>query len=185
MRSHSLLGLTFARKLTRPPVGQTITKNNVPAITVGLVYRCGDGPAATVSTSAEAGYSCGGCERRVSNRSGKLKTTSRAGPLDPHEVKAARQKEIQYLWDMEVYACSIEAESRTPTGRNPVGLEWIDTNKGSAEAPRYRSRFGGAPQRGRTDLLGNTSRGNSSSSTLCCQSGRRFSRRRPFLDLHR
>ena len=24
-------------------------------------------------------------------------------PLDPREVKAARQKEIQYLWDMEVY----------------------------------------------------------------------------------
>ena len=23
----------------------------------------------------------------------------KGGPLDPHEVKAARQKEIQYLWD--------------------------------------------------------------------------------------
>ena len=26
-------------------------------------------------------------------------------------------------------------------GRNPIGLKWIDTNKGSAEAPRYRSRL--------------------------------------------
>ena len=56
----------------------------------------------------------------------------KGGPLDPREVKAARQKEIQYLWDMEVYEYSTEAV---------VGLKWIDTNKGSAEAPRYRSRL--------------------------------------------
>ena len=65
----------------------------------------------------------------------------KGGPLDPHEVKAARQKEIQYLWDMKVYEYSTEAESRARTGRKPVGLKWIDTNKGSAEAPRYRSRL--------------------------------------------
>ena len=65
----------------------------------------------------------------------------KGGPLDPREVKAARQKEIQYLWDMEVYECSTEAESKARAGRNPVGLKWIDTNKGSAEAPRYRSRL--------------------------------------------
>ena len=65
----------------------------------------------------------------------------KGGPLDPREVKAPRQKEIQYLWDMEVYEYSTEAEARARTGRNPVGLKWIDTNKGSAEAPRYRSRL--------------------------------------------
>ena len=42
---------------------------------------------------------------------------------------------------MEVYEYSTEAESRARTGRNPVGLKWIDTNKSSAEAPRYRSRL--------------------------------------------
>ena len=62
-------------------------------------------------------------------------------PLVPREVKAARQKEIQYLWDMEVYEYSTEADSRARTGRNLVGFKWIDTNKGSAEAPRYRSRL--------------------------------------------
>ena len=45
----------------------------------------------------------------------------KGGPLDPHEVEAARQKEIQRSWD-RVY-------------------EWIVTKKGSAEAPRYRSRL--------------------------------------------
>ena len=61
------------------------------------------------------------------------------GPLDPHEVEIAREKEIKYLWDMEVYEYSTEAEATARTGRNPVGLKWIDTNKGSAETPRYRS----------------------------------------------
>ena len=62
------------------------------------------------------------------------------GPLDPREVKAARQEEIHYLWDMEVYY-STEAEARARTGCNQVGLKWIDTNKGRDEAPRYRSRL--------------------------------------------
>ena len=42
---------------------------------------------------------------------------------------------------MEVYEYSTKAEARARKGRNPVGLKWIDTNKGSAEAPRYRSRL--------------------------------------------
>ena len=78
----------------------------------------------------------------------------------------------------EVYEYSTEAEARTRTGRKPVGLKWIDTNKGSAEAPRYRSRLvcsEGAPQRGRTHLLSNPSDGNSTNPTLCCVPGRRFS----------
>ena len=40
-----------------------------------------------------------------------------------------------------MYEYSTEAESRTRSGRNPAGLKWIDTNKGSAEAPRYRLRL--------------------------------------------
>ena len=60
----------------------------------------------------------------------------KGGPLDPRAVKNAREKEIEYLWDMEVYEYSTEAEARARTGRNPVGLKWIDTHKGSAEAPR-------------------------------------------------
>ena len=66
----------------------------------------------------------------------KAEDNVKGGLVDPREVKAARQKEIQCLWDMEVYEYSTEAESRAPTGRNPVGLEWIDTNKGSAKALR-------------------------------------------------
>ena len=48
---------------------------------------------------------------------------------------------MKYLWDMEVYEHSTEAEALARTGRNPICLKWIDTNKRSAEAPRYRSRL--------------------------------------------
>ena len=42
-------------------------------------------------------------------------------PLDPREGNFASEKEIKYLWDMEVYEYSTEAEARARTGRNPVG----------------------------------------------------------------
>ena len=63
------------------------------------------------------------------------------GPLDPHEVETACQKTTQYLWDRVVNEYATEAKARARTGRDPVGLKWIDTNKGSAEVPRYRSRL--------------------------------------------
>ena len=40
-----------------------------------------------------------------------------------------------------MYKYSTVPESRTRTGRNPDFIQWVDTNKGSAEAPRYRSRL--------------------------------------------
>ena len=99
----------------------------------------------------------------------------KGGPLDPREVKAARQQEIQYLWDMKVYEFSTEAESRARTGRKPVGLKWIDTNKGSAEAPRYRSRLVRTEVRHEVVepiFSATPSAGNSTNPTLCCVPGR-------------
>ena len=61
--------------------------------------------------------------------------------MDPREVKTTRQKEIQYLWDMEVYENSTEAESTDTNGTQPSWPQMIGTNKGSAEAPRHRSRL--------------------------------------------
>ena len=62
-------------------------------------------------------------------------------PSDPHEGKLARGKEIQCSWDRKVYECATEVEARARTGRNPVGLHWIDINRGGAEAPREHSRL--------------------------------------------
>ena len=103
---------------------------------------------------------------------------SSEGPLDPHEVKTARQKEMQYLWDREVYEYATEGEARARTGRNPVRLKWIDTNKGSAEAPRHRTCLvctevrheGVEPFFSATPPF-----------TLCCVLGRLFRVEDPFL----
>ena len=49
-----------------------------------------------------------------------------AEPLDPHEVRNAREKEIKYLWDMEVDEYFTEAEARARTGRKPVSWLQVD-----------------------------------------------------------
>ena len=93
-------------------------------------------------------------------------------PLDPHELKAARQKDIQYLWDRKLYEYATEVEAPARTGRNTVGLKWIDTNKGSAEAPRYRTRLVCTEEvrhQGAEPIFSAfTALGNSASFTLCC-----------------
>ena len=48
---------------------------------------------------------------------------------------------LKEKWDRDVCGYASEADTRAKTGRNPVGLKWIDTNKGSGEAARYRSRL--------------------------------------------
>ena len=86
----------------------------------------------------------------------------------------------------EVYEYATEAEARARTGRNQVGLKWIDTNKGSAEAPRYRSRLVCTEVRHEgVDLLSNTPFGSPKGFTLCvvCQEDI-FFRRRPLVDLN-
>ena len=74
----------------------------------------------------------------------------KGGPLDPPEVKTARQKETQNLWDREVCEYATEAEARARTGRDPVGLKWIDTNKRrpKSHVPLAYGVYGGAPQKG-------------------------------------
>ena len=59
----------------------------------------------------------------------------------PMKSKLPVRRKQSICRDTEVYEYSTEAEARAQTGRNKVGLKWIDTNKGSAEAPRYRSRL--------------------------------------------
>ena len=93
--------------------------------------------------------------------------------MDPRDVKTAREKEVQYLFDMEVYEYSTEAGG---TGANR-------TRPSRPQVDRYQQRkcrghtlpfasgvYGGASQRGGTDLLGNTSAGNFANPDQCaCQ----------------
>ena len=65
----------------------------------------------------------------------------KGGPLDPHEVKIASHKKIRYLWDRNVHEYATEARTRAQTGRNTVGLKWINKNKSTTDFPRHRSRL--------------------------------------------
>ena len=64
------------------------------------------------------------------------------GPLDAGEVQKARRKEIEFLWKREVYGYSTEQEAREKTGKVPLSLKWIDTDKGhDTGTANYRSRL--------------------------------------------
>ena len=61
--------------------------------------------------------------------------------LGPARVHAARMEELRYLWDRGVYEYGSAAECRERTGRAPLGLKWIDTDKKTPDGSRYRSRL--------------------------------------------
>ena len=59
--------------------------------------------------------------------------------MSPSNTASSVTYRLPHILGIEVYEHSTDAEARARTGRNPVGLKWIDTKKGSAEAPRYCS----------------------------------------------
>ena len=98
-----------------------------PAIQVGPVYRCGDGPACNIACLCRSWI-----DEEHQQEEWEAEDDVKGGPFDPHEVKAARQKEIQYLCDWEVpvlHRSGIEDTSGTQPS-------WA-----SNEAPRCRSRL--------------------------------------------
>ena len=61
--------------------------------------------------------------------------------LDPKLLRAARQEELQYFKDMKVYEYAQVSECLKATGRPPIGVRWVDTNKGDRAKPNYRARL--------------------------------------------
>ena len=61
--------------------------------------------------------------------------------LNPKLVRKARQEEMEYFKKMGVYIKVPKQESWAQTGKGPIGVRWIDTNKGDTESPNYRSRL--------------------------------------------
>ena len=60
--------------------------------------------------------------------------------LETDKVKEARQKEIQYIKEKEVWVKIPRAQARA-MGIKVIGTKWIDVNKGDDENPNCRSRF--------------------------------------------
>ena len=61
--------------------------------------------------------------------------------LDPALMRAARKEEIAYFKSMGVYEKCDVAEAWQETGKAPIGVRWVDINKGDTQSPLYRSRL--------------------------------------------
>ena len=53
-------------------------------------------------------------------------------PLKPKLVRTARQEEISYFKSMDVYKKVPLKECRDKTGKAPIGVRWVDINKGGS-----------------------------------------------------
>ena len=62
-------------------------------------------------------------------------------PLVPSLMRAARVEEMQYFKEMKVYEKVSIKECMRVTGRKPIGVRWVDINKGDSAQPNYRSRL--------------------------------------------
>ena len=65
----------------------------------------------------------------------------KGGTLDAKLVHDARQRELQYLRERQVYVYASTKEAIQRCGRRPLRLKWIDTDKGGAGQPNVRSRL--------------------------------------------
>ena len=61
--------------------------------------------------------------------------------LDPTKVRKARKEEIGYYYKMKMYDKVPISECITRTGRQPIGVRWIDHNKGDDLHENYRCRL--------------------------------------------
>jgi len=62
-------------------------------------------------------------------------------PLCPKLVRIARKEEIAYFKERDVYEKVKLSECWEATGKNPIGVKWVDINKGDKANPNYRSRL--------------------------------------------
>ena len=81
----------------------------------------------------------------------------KGGNLKWKEVVEARGKEIDFMVKRGMWEVRPRTECWEKTGKNPTGVRWVDTNKGSDEETDVRSRlvardFKNKADKGREDL---------------------------------
>ena len=72
-------------------------------------------------------------------------------PLVPAVMRAARVEEMQYFKEMKVYEKVSIKECMRVTGRKPIGVRWVDINKGDSAQPNDRSRLVAKEFKGKED----------------------------------
>ena len=65
----------------------------------------------------------------------------RGGWLNKEMVIEARREEMGYVKRRHVYDRVPWSQAKERTGKNPIKLRWVDTNKGTDKEPLYRSRL--------------------------------------------
>ena len=63
----------------------------------------------------------------------------KGGELDLDKVIAARNLEMKFVWDRGIYRYSNTDECWRVSGKGPIGLKWIDTDKGELIRSRLKS----------------------------------------------
>ena len=61
--------------------------------------------------------------------------------LDPEMVREARAEEMKEFDKHKVYDKVPISQCWQATGRKPIGVRWVDINKGDNKKPKYRSRL--------------------------------------------
>ena len=61
--------------------------------------------------------------------------------LDNDKVDAARQDALGWIKRAEVHVKRPITECLEVTGKQPISLKWLDSNKGHSEKPNYQSRL--------------------------------------------
>ena len=61
------------------------------------------------------------------------------GWLPPDKVREARMLEMDYLKKQNVYEKRPLSEAFQVTGRRPIAVRWLDTDKGDPTRPNFRS----------------------------------------------
>jgi len=62
-------------------------------------------------------------------------------PLPPELVRKARQEEIDFMMDWQVWEEVPIDWCKKMTGKGPLGGRWVDVNKGDSKAPMVRCRY--------------------------------------------
>ena len=70
-----------------------------------------------------------------------VKDDVKGGLLDEKMVMQARREEMKYVKKHQVYIKRPRQECYEVTGKSPIRVRWVDTNKGTKEEPNYRSRI--------------------------------------------
>ena len=73
--------------------------------------------------------------------SGKYKDDITGQVLRDDLVKAARMKELEFFHSKGVWVKVPKSRARHVTGKHPISVRWVDTNKGDELEPNYRSRL--------------------------------------------